>query len=250
MTVIEINKRLYSIPEKWDELTPKQVQWVYGVLLSEPSDHAVYLRLLKVISGCSWWAIFREKKARLMEYFYLCDFIFATQTLTRNPLPKYKRHHGPADNFDNLRMNEFAYSQTFYEDYRDNENREALDKLVATLWRPTGGDPDDGDTRIMFKEAQMLRRVSMVKKWPLPLKEAIYYWYCGCLARLMEDNAYVFTGTGGEPALHGIVSVMRNVAKEGTWGDFEKVEMMYVKMFFLELKESKHEAAQIEKANK
>lgn len=250
MTVIEINKRLYSFPEKWDEMTPRQVLQVFRVLVSHPTDHAVYLQLLKVLAGCSWWAIYREKKSRLMEYFYLCDFIFATQNLTRNPLPAYKGHHGPADNFDNLRMNEFAYSQTFYEEYRANEQPEALDKLVATLWRPGGGNAEDGDRRQVFKEAPMMARIKQVQKWPSHLKEAIYHWYGGCLGTLMEANADVFTGNGGEPALHGIVSVMRNVAKDGTWGDFEKVEMMYVKMFFLELKEAKHEAAQLEKASK
>lgn len=248
MTIVEINKRLYPFPQKWNELTGKQLRQVFKMLCSMPDEVQAYLQLLRILSGCSWFSFFREKKARLMEYFYLCDFIFSGSDLTTNLIPEYKGTHGPASNFDNLRMNEFAYSQNYFELYRDDEtNLEALNKLVATLYRYGGGKWSESDLRQPFKEAVMLRQAEKVKHWPEYIKHAIFTWYAGCVAQLMNDNADVFTGGGGEPALHGIVSVMRNVAKEGTYGDFEKVELMYVKMFFLELKESKHEAAQMEK---
>ncbi len=121
----------------------------------------------------------------------------------------------------------------------------ALDGLVATLYRPRGG-MDDADVREPFREVPMKLRIARVKDWHFYRKELVFFWYASCLKSLMDANADVFTGDG-EPALHGIISVMRNVAKEGTYGDFEKVELMYVKMLFLELRESKQEADRLDK---
>lgn len=241
MTVIDINKKLWYFPEKWNELTPAQAVKVMKAFCSGYSTEQLYLQFIRILSGCGWYNFLMERMHKKAELFYLCNFLFEESTLTKNMLPAYRGLMGPADNFDNLRMNEYAFAQNFFEAAKDTQDKEALDKLVATLYRPEGGDADM-DNRQPFKEGEMLQRAKLVKHWPQYIKELIFIWYEGCLAQLSKDNSDLFTGSGGEPALHGIVSVMRNVAKEGTYGDFEKVERLHVKMLMIELRESKAEA--------
>lgn len=248
MTVIEIKNRLFSFPQIWDELTQRQAREVWKVLCGGYSIEQANMQFVRILSGCGWFRFFRAGAAEISQYFYLCEFLIKTTNLTRQLLPEYRGLYGPSSNFDNLRMNEFAFSQNYYEAYRDDDrNIDALNRLVATLYRAPGGDEKDGDIREPFSEAVMLKTVETVAGWPFYIREMIYFWYGGCLEQLMDQYNDIFTGQGGTPALHGIVSVMRNVAKDGTYGDFSKVELMYVKMFFLELRESRHEASQIEK---
>jgi hypothetical protein len=253
MTVVEINNKLFLFPENWNELTAEQCRKIFYVLHSNYTGDQMLLQFSRILSGCGWWHFFRELKIKVAEQcFHLCSFIWEKTELTNQPLVKYKGLYGPKTNFDNLRMGEYAYAQNFFEQYRDNEDVEALNKLCAVLYRPAKKDFDaainpDEDIRIPFSEASMEYHLQQVSKWPRAIREMIFFWYGGCFKKMMEDNADVFTGGGGEPALHGIVSVMRNVAKDGTYGDFKAVEQLFVKLFFLELKESKHEAAQMKK---
>jgi hypothetical protein len=249
MTVVQIHKRYYSFPENWNEVSTKQAIAIMKAICSGYTDQQLYLQLYRILSGCSWYHFLMEKMHNKAKNLHLCDFILRENGPTKQLLPQYRGLAGPADNFDNLRMNEFAFAQNFYEAYRDNGDAEALDKLVATLYRPAGGD-DDMDVREPFREGTMLQRAKLLNSWPFHIKELVFVHYDGCMAQLVKDNAEIFSGSGGEPALNGIVSVMRNVAKDGTYGDFEKVERMYVKMLMLELKESKHEADKADKANK
>lgn len=241
MTIIEINKRLWPFPESWNELTPRQALQVMKVICGGYTTGQMYLQFIRILSGCGWFNFLRERMDKKAEYFYLCEFLISESSLTKNLLPVYRGLHGPADNFDNLRMNEYAFAQNYFEAVRDAQELGALDKLVATLYRPEGGEVDM-DVRRPFKEGEMLQRAAWVKQWPQYVKELVFVWYEGCLAQLVKDNSDLFNGASGQPALHGIVSVMRNVAKEGTYGDFEKVERLHIKMLMIELRESKAEA--------
>lgn len=241
MTIIELNKKLWPFPESWNELSTAQAIKCMAVLLHGYNVDQAYLQFIRILSGCGWYNFFSTKKAHLQQYLYLCDFLLNPTSLTAQLLPRYNGLVGPAKDFDNLRMNEYAYAQSFFEDYRDNENKEALHKLVATLYRPAGGD-DAEDVREPFSEFKMLMRVRQVSQWPPHVLELVYLWYGGCYSKLMEYAKNIPTSGDAQPALHGIVSIMRNVAREGTYGDFEKVERLYVKMFFMELMESGTEA--------
>lgn len=246
MTIVEINKKLWSFPEKWDELTTRQALAVMKAVCGGYTETQLYLQFVRILSGCGWFHFLMERADRKMELFYLCDFILNSSGPVKNLLPYYRGLYGPADNFDNLRMNEYAFAQNYYEQYRETQDPEALNRLMATLYRPEGGN-DDMDRRGPFTEGGMMARAKNMKQVPQYVKELVFVWYDACLAELVKSNADVFSGDGGEPALHGIVSVMRNVAKEGTYGTFADVERMYVKMLMIELKESKQEAQRAEK---
>ncbi len=262
MTIIEINKKLWPFPEKWDELSPGQCIAVMQVLCCGYNTAQARLQFIRILSGCGWWHYIRQSSRRggmqkIEEQLYLCDFLFAHPQRTINPLPVYDYLIGPDDDFNNLLMGEFAYAQDYYEKYQENsQDMEALNSLCATLYRPAmrmetkygaAGAFIPDDFRQPFTEAGMKFRKKQVAKWPFHIRELIFFWYSGCLKKLTADNADVFSGGDGEPALHGIVSIMRNVAKEGTYGDFNKVEQLYVKMLMVELRESKAEAAKMDK---
>jgi hypothetical protein len=262
MTLIELNKKYYAFPTCWNELSTKQAMGAMKFFtsehdtISEESSEKIILHLFRILAGISWWKWVRIKGEELAEYLYLCSFIWEETNLTKNVLPKYRNLYGPADNFGNLRMNEFAYAQNAFEEYKEKEDMSALNRLVAALYREAKPGYDfrlnpDSDCRQDFNEAVMnYHAEKVISKWPLYVKLLVLKWYAGCFEQMMKENQDLFSSNKSEVALHGIVSVMRNVAKSGTYGDFNSVEKMYVKMIMIELKETKHEADELEKSYK
>lgn len=174
MTIIEINGRHYNIPEKWNELSTKQLLQVMKLFYcSSYSIERAKLKLLKILSGMSWWHFFRapmvacEKQffpilqpkgsittwlylnrmecTGLEEYLYLTDFLIEKKDITKQLLPEYKSFYGPSDECNNLRGIEFAHTEHFYMSWAaqledpqsDSSNtQKLLDNLVAVLYRP------------------------------------------------------------------------------------------------------------------
>jgi hypothetical protein len=104
----------------------------------------------------------------------------------------------------------------------------------------------DGDARIVFNQylsAHYAKKV--ISKWPDHLKLSIFFWYECCRNKMMASIDEIFSGGSGEPAKYGLVSVMRAIAEGGIYGDFDKVQRMYVKMWVMELDEKEEEYKRI-----
>jgi hypothetical protein len=153
-------------------------------------------------------------------------------------------------------VSEFIFSEQFYSDYKATKKMDALDQLVATLYRPAKKGYDakrnpDGDIRIPYNDFLTGYYADKIGGWPAKVKQAILHWYEGCRLKLIDDNPDVFgASSGGGDSLYGLYSVMRTVAEKGIHGDLEKVERMYVKVFLMEINEQLAEAARIKAAHK
>lgn len=253
MTIIELNKRFYTIPTSWNELSRRQLLQVMKVFYSTIDAQAALLRLLKILTGMSWFRFFRCSAAELEEFIYLTGFLLKENELSHQLIPVYRKYHGPAGDFNNLVMAEFVFTQDYYLRFCDSkkEDMEALDHLVACLYRPGKKNYDikknkDGDPRVEFNENICDHNSRKhIRRWPAHVKYAIFHWYDGCHARIMANLPQQ---SDGEPAKYGLLSVMRSIAEKGVHGDMEKVSKMYVKMWLMELHEMAEEVRLAKKA--
>ncbi len=263
MKTIELNKKHYPYIESWDQLSQKQLLKVMDILfLKEYKAEQMLLKLLQVITNVSTATFFKWEMEEAEEYFYLLKFLLTPEIkFTKNILPWYQHSHtkfyGPADFLDNLRMKEFTLTEDLYMTWYDSEkkNKEALDEMVAILYRPAPSNYDfeknpEGDTREKFNQnISQYYAITHIYQWPVNVKLAIATWYAGCRYHIVKHNPEVFSGAG-DPALYGLVSVMLSVAESNVFGDFEKVEEQYVSMVMMQLNETIQKAKQLEKASK
>lgn len=277
MKLVEINRSFYNVPESWNELSKRQLLQVMNLFyLSRYTNEQSQLKLLKILTGMSWWAFFRapvttcERRVfkpfklslslgeylfssrkicyGLDEYLYLIHFLLEENKLTKNIIPRFREFYGPADGCSNLRMCEFVFSEHYYMQWSESrQDEKLLDNLVAVLYRPAKRSYDlrrneDGDPRIAFNENLCeYFATTEVCNWPLKLKLAIAQFYEACRMKLVADNEEIFGG-GGEPAKHGLISIMIAVAETNAFGPFKEVEQLHVNMVMLQLKEQIHKA--------
>lgn len=265
MTIIEINKKLYTVPTCWNELSRKQLLQVMECLFIKEQDvNQGRLQLLKILSGMSWWQFFRAPVAGMIEFFYLTDFIISERTnLTKQILEQYGGLYGPASDFDNLLMSELALCDNLFMRWsEEREKTEYLDELISILYRPVRKGTwlkgynkkvnPEGDVREEFNQHTCLYRAGrQIKRWPLSVKLAIATWYDGCRWQMVDENEEVFGGSGeNDVSKYGLVSVMLSVAETGTFGDFNKVEKQFVKTVMMQLNDSIARAKAMEKQMK
>lgn len=244
---------MFSVPEQWNEMSQKQLLEVMRVMHAQKGDDQGVLMLFRAMVDIPWHKFFAMRTPALMDVAIECtEFLFQKNTLTRNLIPQYKWLAGPADNLMNLKMAEFCFSEFRYFAWRNSQEQKDLDMFIATLYRPTKDmfydavrNPD-GDVRKPFNDSLTPVIALKIAKWPMEVKRAIVLFYEGCRAKKIEDNPKVFDNSTGEESLHGLWSVMRSVAKGGSFGDFDKVNEQYVDTILMELNETVAEAERIE----
>lgn len=258
MKLVDIHKKLFAVPDCWNELTGPQLVQVMEVFENPGELDEARLKLLQIITGMKRWRMKLVPPAALMDVIYLGDFIITENTLTKNLLPQYKSFYGPADDFGNLLMCEFTYAEDYFLRWKQGEEKDEslLNALVAVLYRKAKKNYDkkkneEGDVREKFNEHVCNYHAKhTVKNWPLQTRKAITHWYDGCRSKLSKDYPDVFSGSGGEPAKYGLVSMMLNVAEKGTFGDFDKVEQKPVRLVMVQLDEMVQEAKKMEQQMK
>lgn len=255
MKTVEINKRLYLVPETWNELTGKQLIRVMEILYSDQQADMALLQLLRIVTGMSWFRFFMCPIDQKAEFLDLAYFLVNESNLTKNVLSNFDNLYGPDDDFNNITGEEFVFSEdAYFKSFTpgaENEprviNEDGLNKLVAVLFRQKKKGYDlalntDGDPRQPFNQNICeYNAKNLICKWPKAVKLAVFTWYEACRKQMIDSNPDIFRG-GGEAAKYGLISVMRVIAEGGIHGTFEQVQKMYVKMWMVELNEKYEES--------
>ncbi|MFL5788636.1 MAG: hypothetical protein ACJ748_11330 [Flavisolibacter sp.] len=262
MKLITINNKTIHVPENWNELTAKQLQAVMNILfIQKYSPELMVVHLMRLLFGMDINEFKKLAPEDIEEYLDLVVFLLqGPLNLTKNIIPKYqykgswgigKIFYGPEDECMNLIMDELVFSESYFMSWFDNkEDLHLLNELVAVLYRPAKRKYNlkrnpEGDVREPFNQYNCsFHAKRYIQMWPLPIKLGIAYWFRGCWQKWMNDNPNVFKGDG-DPAQYGMISVMRNVAKDGVYGDIEKVGKTYVNQILMELNEVVAEADKI-----
>lgn len=258
MTLIEINKRIYPIPESWNELSQRQLFDLMDCLfVLKHSNEQVVLKMLQIMCNMSHFQFYRARAEEMSEYFYLLEVLLTKKIeFTRQIVPQYEGLFGPDDRISNMVMDEFIFSEDYFTKWRQDESDiNSLNNLVATLYREPKRKYDfdknpDGDPRVPFNQNICSHNANLkISKWGMNAKLAIATWYEGCRMKLVDDNEEVFGGAGEAPK-YGLISIIRAIAKNGVLGDFNSVEKKYVSLIMIELNESIAEAKAYEKSIK
>lgn len=258
MVTLQYRKYKFYLPENFNELTGKQLISINELLLLNVPKYIVRLKLLQVLLGLRSLAFFMlpvDLKQRMLFYTKPAedfnvnddetessiDWLFTKNSLTTQLIPCYNGFYGPKTEFDNLRVKEFHVAELAYEEYIKTEAEDALNKLVAVLYRPCKNGYDhkldyDGDARIIFNPNTLPHFTSIVSKWPVAVRVSIFQWYDGC-REYIKDLYDVFNGTGsgeGEPGMYDIIRQLSGTK----YGTFKEVEDMLLHDILKEIESS------------
>lgn len=233
--ITSYTKRKYHVPESFNELSRDQLIKLCGLLISKRQIDAGILQALRILLKRSHLS-FALMNAKIKEQLLpSCEWIFQDNTYTKQLLPYCRGFYGPAGEFVNLRMAEFHSCEMRYRMFLDNVPG-ALNQLIAVLYRPAKDgynftlDPD-GDAREKYNGHTVKYRARIIAKWPEAVKQGILLFYDGCRAKLIKDHPTVFTAgedSTPEDQFQGMFLMMRVIAESGTYGDFDRVEDLYV----------------------
>ena len=269
-----------QVPDSWDELTDKQLREVCLILTGPYLDDVKRIRLLKVLMKWSWWKLcitvgmlqfwelpkLNSSLKRLQLFGKVVDrtarmanaaeqltkFLFDGNQITRNIVPAYKGHYGPADQLTNVRMGEFCFAENYFMQWKITQQTTHLNMLLACLWRPAAKDrklaKQAGDIRMKFNPVVLPQHAKKIDKWPIDIKMAMAMVYDGMRKEKIAANPNIFSGESSNEndSLYGLWSVMRGIAKAGHFGDFDKVQDQYVDTIMMELNEALAESERIE----
>lgn len=253
MKTLHFKNWQYDVPEAWNELDGKRFLQVMEVLTKETGDDKGILSVFRALAGIPWRQFYRMREPALMDAAVECtEFLFRENTLTKNLLPYYGGLYGPGHGLSNLKMAEFCFSEHRYIQYKQTPSPENLNMFIAVIYREGKSifydyvrNPD-GDVRKKFNDELTPMLAMRIAKWPDHVKRAILLFYEGARNAKVKANDKVFGSSDGQESLYGLWSVMRSVAKEGTFGDFDRVNEQYVDTILMDLNEVVAEAEQIE----
>lgn len=258
MIYLHFNSRSYELPSNWNELSARQLRLVLPLLFGADGVSMRHrIAIFKILSGWSYLKIFSVTRSfpwqktslsadeRLLNLYEAIEtgtsFLLEDISLTRNLLPTYEGFQGPADELSNVVAAEFCFSEIAFLQWKQNRNVSYLNSLVAILYRPGKSSKDrvkddNGDLRYPFYPHLTVKYERIVRKWPYCVKLMIAMYYEGCRRKKIEENENLFSGSDSE-SLYGLWSVLREIARSGHFGDFDKVQNQFIDTIFMELQE-------------
>lgn len=233
-----------KLPESHNEITGKQLIQLAPLIFWGGEEILCKVRAFYVLSGISMFRFLLMGPNNIDRCLPYIEWVFKEKPGTKQLLPKYKGHYGPASDFDNLKMKEFHLSELYYSQVIQEENNEgAIDSLIAVLYRKGKKNYDekrnpDGDIREDFNHNELPYHASKIAKWPNEVKQAIFLWYDACRQQLIDANPLVFKEPSNSSFQSqfdtGLYGMMRSLAGDKL-GPIEKVENMYVHTAMMEL---------------
>ena len=188
------------------------------------------------------------------------NFLFQENQRTVNPLPKFRRwcrvYHGPSDRLANITAGEFHFADLFFQEWMDTESENALNNLVAVLYRPKGkGDLHDpnsdffsGDIRIPFNQNSIEARAKRLAGISRAKKLAIAHFYEGCRNGIIEAYPEIFKKNGKRSgSSEGWIPVFRALSKDI---HYERIAEMRLGRVLYEMVESQKEAQELKRKMK
>jgi hypothetical protein len=265
MNTLEFNNSTYKVAQNWSELTPEQ----YLLLIMCPRLEAdgSYDTLDNEAAACRVWLGMSPKKWAALELAHwqwgqlrqLFGWLFTTRPQGKPPIDTFSQkgvnYHLPAADFSDTTAVELAFVNMAYVEFAspvDEANpddtklkQQALDRLIATLCRPRRADwrkfqksaDWNGDVREPFSETRMVERAKALAGVDLNMKLLILDYFERSNNDFLENYGELF-GADKQPRYddgRGWLMLLKNVAKEGHFGDFDKVCQQPAHLLFASL---------------
>lgn len=239
--------RKVQVPENWQELSAKQFIAIVGSLnLKTLSLSELHVRLVVILTQMNVIEL-KECAPELMYEELIpmcqwpteqaCDLVQQLIPFVRGAY--YERYYGPDSELDNLRLAEYDAAEKnlylFQELSKKGEDEAVLYlyHFVATLYRRAKRPAADGDRRKAYNGNDVAKRAKrMMKSVPMNTALAIVAWYMACRNKIAKSYPEIFGADAslldGTQAMPDNFPLMRMIAKEGVYGDFDKVEQLYL----------------------
>ncbi|MVM36476.1 hypothetical protein GO730_00440 [Spirosoma sp. HMF3257] len=250
MKTIEFGTKTYQVAESWAELTPEQYKQLimcprlesnrsagagsFETIENEAAACRVWLgmspKVWKNLVLTPWqWGQLRQQ----------CAWLFTSKPEGKPPLDTFVHqgvnYHLPAANFTDSTAVDIAFANMAFVEFAhpDEPTPEALDRLIAILCRPRRTDwrkfqkslDWNGDVREEFNEQRMAERAKALATLDIQTKLIILDYFERTNHEFLEQYGELFGGSR-EPRYgdgRGWIMLLKNVAKEGHFGDFDKV---------------------------
>lgn len=242
----KVGKKPYKrvdVPENWDECTPVQ-RLRLAEIIHNNSDHALLSKAVVVLFDLNEFDLERiDTEIVLEELLQYAKFVSEPYKDVAQLYPKirvglFEYYHGPKSSIENMKAEEFHYSEEFLGLYKKHKELRYLYLFMATLYRPAikgydhQRDPD-GDSRIPinFHELQYYAD-KICKHVPIRYVYLTVLWYKACVHELAKQHPRIFKNNEqaqerDEPAnTSGFFQLFRMIAESGIYGSFPQVEQM------------------------
>lgn len=245
MKTIEFGPKKYQVAETWSELTPEQYRQL--IMCPRLVANGSYETIDNQAAACRVWLGVSPKAwadltlsnwqwGQLRQQF---NWLFTTTPTGKPPLGTFLaggvNYHLPADDFADTSAVELSFANMAYLAFAspDEPDPSALDRLVATLCRPRRADWRkhqqspvwNGDVREVFNEARMVEHAKRLASLDLSIKLIVLDYFERMNNAFLAEYGELF-GTDRQPRYgdgRGWVMLLKNVAKKGYLGDFDKV---------------------------
>lgn len=260
MIPVYVNEQYkFQLAESWNELTGEQLIAISPMLLQDVVTLPERAYIAHVLCGfkSKFFKLRHFRAARGYEYFAneiydkvlpRIEFLFTGNKLTTQLLPtievpgKYKFFgtttlYGPASNFNDLTIAEFADCEYCLRKYADTKEEKWLNTLIGVLYRPCKRKAElaasdfDGDKRQAYNFYLNDFMTVMVSKLHPTVKKAILLWYMGCRTAITQQYSFLFTKPNEAKASTSSWSdVIHDMAgpKFGTLEDTSKVHLRVI----------------------
>ena len=221
-----IKPQTIAYPSTWNEMNKKQLLFATqflnsNLLISEFRVKAVQAFLGKKNELFKQYALIKRaqdkakgeravidfwqnKLTHLDELIYCISeslsFIYKDASLTKQLLPRVLNLYGCADNMSDLSFIEFAKADIFFSSYRNTNDIQYIDKLVAVLYRParlswyfTRWFNYTAKKRVDFSDECLKRNLTRISKLPIEIKQAILFHFTSCRSAIVAKYPNVFT---------------------------------------------------------
>jgi len=275
MNVIEIPERKLKLflPQKWEELSPKQyvalAHWLYLLQLGEltPSDVKLFtvclcLNIIKTHNPQRTEEAQMQIDYNLMKLSELVNFIFEykeinnqlalglklgfSETLLPHFNYKISRYYGPAQALNNLRYIEFVLAHNHYIQFTETQSEEHLNQLVAILYQPRR-------KRKVENENVIATRAKQFAKLSIKIKYAVYIYFESVMQWLAHHPTYgiIFQkkseSQNSESNPLGLLAIAYSLAERHIFGTFDTTVETYMYNVLDVLAQDKRTEIEIEK---
>ncbi len=240
MQEIFYEKKRLVIAGEWKEVNGMQLKKIAILLHSGKGKEETALRALHILSKKSLVRFMllpldlRHRALPFVEW-------LTKKELTCQLLPKIKNFYGPYEDFGNLTMVEFHYSEMAYCSLVKTKEEKHLTELISVLYREKKPRYDEerneeGDCRKPFSHGLYEYGMKAISLWPKETKLAILLWYDGCRQNLVKEYPAIYPQKGGEGEnqFEGMYKMMRSITGE-KYGTMEQVEKLGVHTAHLEI---------------
>lgn len=153
MILLEYDKHQQYFPEKWEELTPKQLVKCIGILEAYNLVEAQLLimnelsnkKFKRILATIGQRAVLTNEisdfyAVQLNEFRKCCDFMLTPPSFDKWNFTKLRiglvNYYGPTDVLANITFGEFGRAEHYYNQYVKTQSIDSLHKFLACLFRP------------------------------------------------------------------------------------------------------------------